>query len=537
MAKIFVSYRRNDTRAITDRITAALKEEFGETGVFQDVENIPPGVNFKTYLQEAVAVCDILLVIIGQQWVTTSDDRGERRLNNPADFVRIEVETGLQRDDVLVIPVLVDNAQMPREADLPESLRPLHFLNAIPVGYNPQFDTDIKVLIRRIHDYLKDPTAYRQAMRNARPARWRQGLLGMGAILLIALAAFVGTKLMGEIGDDQDGQTSSQTENTPTLTVTSDATSDVTEAIASTVPTTIPTSVTPPATTPVTAVAATSPLYPCKAVVSAPDGSNIRSGPAIGYSIITSVTYGESFSVLSKANDNFVEVDYQGQSQYLALLALSLEGDCKDFGLTADARIPHAIACEGVGFSYLTTGGQAKVIAPEGLTLHIEADPDTPPPLGLDRLPVGAIVSVMNGPDCTVEDGGIWWQVTYLGATGYVPEFANATLNLEPFPLSRAIPPTGYTLLHGGLGLTDGTSQSDGSMQIEGLCLRDGYTSQNNGFDSWWCANSSGEPAYYMTPLVLDEICRLTYSNSEAIAIRNGLGSAPIYRWRCYSPG
>ena len=93
--RIFISYRRADSQAITDRIYEHFSREFGSKSVFQDVEDIPPGVDFRAFLNESVGACDVLLVIIGPQWATITDEQGRRRLDDPNDFVRIEVESGL----------------------------------------------------------------------------------------------------------------------------------------------------------------------------------------------------------------------------------------------------------------------------------------------------------------------------------------------------------------------------------------------------------------------------------------------------------
>ncbi|RMG81744.1 MAG: TIR domain-containing protein, partial [Chloroflexi bacterium] len=112
MPRIFISYRRADSVTITGRIYDRLVAEYSDRNVFKDVDDIPLGADFRRVLDEEVGSCDVLLVIIGQQWLTL-EENGQRRLDNPDDFVRIEVEAGLNRNDVLVIPVLVKGAGMP----------------------------------------------------------------------------------------------------------------------------------------------------------------------------------------------------------------------------------------------------------------------------------------------------------------------------------------------------------------------------------------------------------------------------------------
>jgi len=89
--------------------------------VFIDVASIEPGVDFAEVITRAVGSCDVLLAVIGPGWLTAPDEAGQRRLDDPDDLVRLEVEAALARD-VRVIPVLVEDATMPRRKDLPEDL-------------------------------------------------------------------------------------------------------------------------------------------------------------------------------------------------------------------------------------------------------------------------------------------------------------------------------------------------------------------------------------------------------------------------------
>lgn len=150
MPKIFISYRRADSRKDAGRIYDRFVEAFGKENIFKDVDSIPLGKDFRGVLREAVAQCDILFAIIGKQWLTVTDEKGQRRLDNAGDFVRIEIESALQRDSCLVIPVLVDNAPMPRADDLPLDLRELAFKNATVVRDDPDFHPDVTRIIREL---------------------------------------------------------------------------------------------------------------------------------------------------------------------------------------------------------------------------------------------------------------------------------------------------------------------------------------------------------------------------------------------------
>jgi len=149
MARIFISYRRDDSAADSGRIYDRLEPKFGRNNVFKDVDTILLGVDFRHVLTDEVAKCDVMLVIIGRQWVNMADESGQRRLDNPNDFVRIEIEAALARD-IPVIPLLVEGAQMPQESDLPHSLALLAYRNGIAIRSDPYFHRDMDLLIGRM---------------------------------------------------------------------------------------------------------------------------------------------------------------------------------------------------------------------------------------------------------------------------------------------------------------------------------------------------------------------------------------------------
>lgn len=142
MSRIFISYRRAETHAVTDRIYDHLSAQFGASALFKDVDNIPIGDQFPSVIAQAITQCAVVLVIIGPNWARIPDESGQPRLNNPDDFVRQEVETGL-RHNKRVIPVLVEDALMPAPDDLPSSLRPLTERNAVTIRHDPYFREDI----------------------------------------------------------------------------------------------------------------------------------------------------------------------------------------------------------------------------------------------------------------------------------------------------------------------------------------------------------------------------------------------------------
>jgi glycerophosphoryl diester phosphodiesterase len=181
--RVFISYRRQDTAWPARQLYDVLVAELGADRVFKDVDNIEPGDDFVERIQSAVGSCEVLLALIGPQWLTVTDANGLRRLDDPQDFVRIEVETALTRDDVRVIPILVDNAKMPSPQELPSGLARLTRRQAVEI--NPvNFDT--RRLLRVLNDTLRDA---RGDAAEPTAARRRTGLLVSVASSIVLLLA------------------------------------------------------------------------------------------------------------------------------------------------------------------------------------------------------------------------------------------------------------------------------------------------------------------------------------------------------------
>jgi WD40 repeat protein len=128
--RVFISYRRQDTGTLANWLADYLASRIGSSRVIMDVDSIEPGADFAEVIEQAVGSSDVLLALIGPDWLTLSDYTGDRRIDNPDDIVRLELETALRRD-LRVIPVLVEGARMPSRSDLPESLSSLARRNAI----------------------------------------------------------------------------------------------------------------------------------------------------------------------------------------------------------------------------------------------------------------------------------------------------------------------------------------------------------------------------------------------------------------------
>ena len=177
--KIFISYRRSDSKIFTGRILDRLTRVFGGRSIFRDIEDISPGKDFRQVLKDAVNEAHLMLVMIGPQWATSTDANGNKRLFDKQDFVRFEVETGLKKNGMIVIPVLLLNTPMPASEELPIELRELLYRNAVVIRDDPDFSTDLQRLVSQI--------------RRIRPIenvlRW--GTYVLPVVLFLFIAAFI----------------------------------------------------------------------------------------------------------------------------------------------------------------------------------------------------------------------------------------------------------------------------------------------------------------------------------------------------------
>jgi len=121
MSDIFLSYRRDDSRSATGRLADGLQAVFGAERVFRDLDSIAPGLDFQASLERAIGGASVMLVVVGPRWADMRNAQGRRRLDDPQDVVRREIEAALAAG-LPVIPVLVEGAAMPSAALLPASL-------------------------------------------------------------------------------------------------------------------------------------------------------------------------------------------------------------------------------------------------------------------------------------------------------------------------------------------------------------------------------------------------------------------------------
>jgi hypothetical protein len=193
MPKIFISYRREDSELITGRIYDRLESRFGRKNVFRDMDSILLGVDFRERISGAVGDCDVLLAIIGTHWLDVcyreGTKQGHRRLDDPDDFVNLEIRSALTRG-IPVIPVLVGGARMPRDQELPEGLVELAYRNATEVASGQDFHHHVDRLIQGIGHVVPRRRTWAgpgQAVRAFLSRRW--AMLGVAMVSALVLSA------------------------------------------------------------------------------------------------------------------------------------------------------------------------------------------------------------------------------------------------------------------------------------------------------------------------------------------------------------
>jgi len=196
-ANIFINYRREDSAGHAGRLFDALNDHF-EGRLFIDVDNLDPGTDFIVAIEEAVGSCEALIVVIGQEWLTATDKTGRRRLDDPGDFVRLELESALARK-VRVIPVLVQDAVMPRAEELPASIATLARRHAIELS-DARWAYDVDRLARTLGNILEEQREEKQVTVPPPPPQlfdplWGTGLrvwlAALGALVLVAAVVLV----------------------------------------------------------------------------------------------------------------------------------------------------------------------------------------------------------------------------------------------------------------------------------------------------------------------------------------------------------
>jgi len=197
MGKIFIGYRREDSAGHSGRLFDKLSEHFGKDHVFMDVAGIEPGVDFVEAIEKAVGSSDAFIVVIGKQWLSITDADGRRRLDNPEDFIRLEIAAALRRN-IRVIPVLVQGATAPSSGNLPEDLKKLSRLHAHEIS-DHRWDFDVGTLIETLEKVLKkEVTKDEEKKENEvqpipppRPSRFPRWVIAVIAVIVVGIGGYV----------------------------------------------------------------------------------------------------------------------------------------------------------------------------------------------------------------------------------------------------------------------------------------------------------------------------------------------------------
>lgn len=194
IATIFVNYRRADSSGDTGRLFDDLNERLPGR-VFRDL-NMPAGVDFGKLIHEEVGSCVVLIAVIGPEWLTLKDAAGRRRLDDPHDFVREEIAKALARE-ILVIPVLVEDASMPRAEDLPPDLTKLSERNAIALS-DTRWAFDVERLLKMIGKAVPELGALAEATRKRRQPwlEFFRNVRGPGIAAFVGLLPFLDASLL-----------------------------------------------------------------------------------------------------------------------------------------------------------------------------------------------------------------------------------------------------------------------------------------------------------------------------------------------------
>jgi len=276
MSRIIISYRRADSAATAGRIFDRLTSHYGDDAVFMDVDKIPFGTDFRQHIRKVFADSDVLLAVIGPSWLGKASD-GTCRVKDEADPVRVEIETAL-RQKTPIIPVLVDGANMPSVADLPDALRDFAYLNAAPIDVGRDFRAHMERLIRSIDEML-GPTRPVPAQAGKRRSGARGALITILSVIAIVLVGAIGFTLFAPIPE-----ATKQPAPGSTATLSAPASTALREVASPAAPLPAPSA----------AAQRSGPEPASYRVLANVSGGvqNLRSGPAVRYSLVVAIPAG-----------------------------------------------------------------------------------------------------------------------------------------------------------------------------------------------------------------------------------------------------
>jgi len=193
----FISYRREDAAGFAGRLCDSLERQLPTEPIFRDVDGLSPGQDFVAAIEARLRQCRVCLAVIGRDWLNARDAEGRRRLDQPDDFVRLELTAALARPEVLVVPVLVEGATMPPADALPQEIRALARRQAVSLR-DDTWDSDVARLVRSFGPGVGEP---RRLAPPRLPFRvdWR---IAAGVVGLMVLALVIGALRSGEPGTD-----------------------------------------------------------------------------------------------------------------------------------------------------------------------------------------------------------------------------------------------------------------------------------------------------------------------------------------------
>jgi hypothetical protein len=189
MRKIFITYRRTEAEFAAGALGRELRRHFGDEQIFRDKENIAGGVAWKRQLLHEIDTDSALLVLIGRDWANLADGAGRRRLDNPADGLLLEISDGI-KDGAAIIPVLLENAQMPDERELPPELKGLVEFNALKLR-DGDWQHDVETICRTL-----ERVGFKPLDSARQPVQPEESIDGSVATKAIGVKAVVGATLV-----------------------------------------------------------------------------------------------------------------------------------------------------------------------------------------------------------------------------------------------------------------------------------------------------------------------------------------------------